>query len=355
MIVGIPRETKDGERRVGLTPEGATALACAGHDLKVQSGAGDASGFTDAAYVQAGARIVSGAAEAFDADLVVKVKEIQPAELDLLRPDSILFCFQHLQSDRALADALRRRRVAALAYETVEDASGGLPLLAPMSAIAGELAVTIAAHALMVPQGGRGLLLSEARVLIVGMGSAGLAATRTARALGAQVECFGRRATPALQDSAELPARIGCADVIIGAANNRGGRSPRLLSRPDMRRMRPGSVMVEVCIDGGGIAETSRPTTHADPLFIDEGIVHYCVPNMPAAVPHSATRALCAATLPRILSIAGQGLWSALRQDAGLAAGLHLAQGQVTHPAIAEALGLPCHPADVLLHACGQR
>lgn len=355
MIIGVPREIKTGEQRVGLTPDGVAALVGAGHSVKVQAGAGDGSGFADSEYSQAGAAMVASAAAAFDADLVVKVKEIQTGEWQWLRPDSALFCFQHLQSDAEMARELLHRRITAIAYETVEDARHGLPILAPMSAIAGELAVTIAAHQLMRPQGGSGVLLRDACVLVVGMGTVGRAAARTAAALGASVLGFGRRADANTLSVDGLDMHLATADVVIGAANIRGERSPKLIRRDAVRRMRPGSVIVDVCIDGGGIAETSRPTTHADPVFIEEGVIHYCVPNMPAAVPRSATRALCAATLPRVLDIAQQGVWNALRADTGLAAGLHMAGGRLTHEGVARALGMPCTPADVLLHACGLR
>lgn len=355
MIIGVPKEIKDGERRVGLTPQGVRQLIEAGHSAKVQAGAGEGSGLSDSEYSQCGASIVSTARAAFDADLVVKVKEIQTHEWRELKPDSALFCFQHLQSDGDMARELLARRISAIAYETVEDASGGLPLLAPMSAIAGELAITVGANALMSPNGGSGVLLRDATVLIVGMGVVGKAAARTARVLGAKVFCFGREAREGVLPATEFGAHLAAADLIIGAANIRGARSPRLISRSDVQRMRVGSVIVDVCIDGGGIAETSSPTTHADPVFVEEGVIHYCVPNMPAAVPRSATQALCTATLPHVLALANLGIWGALRADDDLATGLHMAGGQLTHEGVAAALGLPCAPADALLHGCGVR
>ncbi|MDX2217580.1 MAG: alanine dehydrogenase [Burkholderiales bacterium] len=355
MIIGVPKEIKDGEKRVGLTPDGAAQLIAAGHALKIQAGAGEGSGFPDSEYSQCGAEMVSSARAAFDADLVIKVKEIQPGEWRELKPDSALFCFQHLQSDGETARELLARRITAIAFETVEDARGRLPLLAPMSAIAGELAITIGANALMAPRGGSGVMLRDAMVLVVGMGVVGQAAARTARALGANVLCFGREAQGEVRAASELAEHLAHADLVVGAANIRGSRSPRLIRRADVQRMRPGSVIVDVCIDGGGIAETSRPTTHADPTFVEAGVIHYCVPNMPAAVPRSATRALCAATLPYVEALARLGVWGALRADAGLAAGLHMAGGQLTHEGVAAALGLPCMPADALLHRCGLR
>jgi alanine dehydrogenase len=355
VIIGIPKELKEGERRVGLTPEGAGQLAAAGHTVRVQAGAGEGSGFGDSEYSQHGAHIVSAASAAFDADLVVKVKEIQPGEWRELKPGSTLFCFQHLQSNSDMARELLARRISAIAYETVEDAAGGLPLLAPMSAIAGELAITIGANLLMASSGGRGVLVSDATVLVVGMGSVGEAAARTAEALGAKVLRFGRTAENGVLDVSNLGAHLTTADLVIGAANIRGARSPTLITRDDLKRMRHGSAIVDVCIDGGGIAETSRPTTHAEPMFTEEGVIHYCVPNMPAAVPRSATQALCSATLPHVLALANLGIWKALGADAGLAAGLHMAGGQLTHEGVAAALSLPCTPADALLHGCGVR
>jgi len=355
VIIGVPREIKDGERRVGLTPDGVRSLIAAGHVVKLQAGAGEGSGFPDSEYSQHGATIVTSARAAFDADLVVKVKEIQTHEWRELKPDSALFCFQHLQSDSDMARELLARRIAAIAYETVEDSSGGLPLLAPMSAIAGELAITIGANALMSPNGGSGVLLRDATVLIAGMGVVGKAAARTARALGAKVLCFGREACDGVLPVAAMGDHLAEADLVVGAANIRGARSPRLIRRDEVKRMRVGSVIVDVCIDGGGIAETSSPTTHADPVFVEEGVIHYCVPNMPAAVPRSATQALCAATLPHVLALSNLGLWGALRADAGLAAGLHMAGGQLTHEGVAASLGLPCTPADAMLHGCGVR
>jgi alanine dehydrogenase len=355
VIIGVPREIKDGERRVGLTTAGAGQLVAAGHVVKLQAGAGEGSGFSDSEYSQCGVTIVSSARAAFDADLVVKVKEIQHQECRELRPNSALFCFQHLQSDGDMARELLARRITAIAYETVEDTSGGLPLLAPMSAIAGELALTIGANALMSPNGGCGTLLSDATVLVVGMGIVGKAAAQTARALGAKVVCFGRQAREGVLCVSELGAHLAGGDLVVGAANIRGGRSPKLIMRDDLKNMRVGSVIVDVCIDGGGIAETSRPTNHADPIFKEEGVIHYCVPNMPAAVPRSATHALCAATLPHVLALAHFGIWGALRADAGLATGLHMAGGQLTHEGVAAALNLPCVPADAMLHGCGLR
>lgn len=367
MIVGIPKEIKDGERRVGMTPEGIRALTAGGHEVRVQAGAGLGAGFADEDYTQSGATIVTTALAAFDADLVVKVKEIQTSEWRELRPDAALFCFQHLQSDGEMARELLARRITAIAYETVTDPSGGLPVLAPMSAIAGELAVLIGANLLTSPQGGSGMLIRDASVLVVGAGKVGEAAARTAAALGARVTVLARNVERLRPLATEIGADIDTAsmsiagqrardaDLVIGAVNLPGERTPKLLSRDAVHRMRPGSVIVDVCIDGGGIAETSRPTVHSSPTYVEEGVIHYCVPNMPAAVPRSATLALASAAFPHVLSMADKGIWHALRGDEGLAAGLHMAGGNITHPAVAQALNLPCVDADALLHSCGVR
>jgi alanine dehydrogenase len=367
VIVGIPKEIKDGERRVGMTPDGVRELVSRGHEVRVQAGAGGGVGFGDTAYVEAGARIVAPARAAFDADLVVKVKEIQTGEWRELKPDSALFCFQHLQSDGEMARELLSRRITAIAYETVTGKEGDLPILAPMSAIAGELAILLGANLLTSPEGGSGTLIRDARVLVVGAGKVGEAASRTAAALGARVVMLARNVERVRAFAAEIGAVVDTAtrdstskyaatsDLIVGAVNLPGERTPKLLTRDAVRVMRRGSVIVDVCIDGGGIAETSRPTVHSTPTYIEEGVTHYCVPNMPAAVARSATLALTAAALPHVLALATKGIWAALREDDGLAAGLHMAGGRITHPAVAAALGLDCAPSDALLHACGVR
>jgi alanine dehydrogenase len=367
VIVGVPKEIKDGERRAGMTPDGVRELASRGHTVRVQMGTGEGVGFSDADYAEAGAGIVALASRAFDADLVVKVKEIQTAEWRALRPDSTLFCFQHLQSDGETTRELLARRITAIAYETVTGTEGGLPILAPMSSIAGELAVLIGANLLTSPQGGSGTLLRDARVTVVGAGKVGEAAARTAAMLGAKVTLLARNVERAQGIATAIGASVASAshdivatfaaqsDLIIGAVNLPGERTPKLLTREAVRKMPKGSVIVDVCIDGGGIAETSRPTIHSEPTYIEEGVLHYCVPNMPAAVARSATLALTEAALPYVIALADKGIWNALRADDGLAAGLHMAGGKITHPAVAKALGLECTPSDALLHACGVR
>ncbi|MEO8102861.1 MAG: alanine dehydrogenase [Betaproteobacteria bacterium] len=370
MIIGVPKEIKDGERRVALTPAAVASLVLAGHLLKMERGAGSGSGFVDAEYVAAGAEIVGGAVQAFDADLVVKVKEIQTDEWRLLNPGGMLFSFLHLGADAFMAHELLARRITGIAFETVEDASKRLAILAPMSVIAGELAIPIAANLLMTPHGGRGVTIADARVVILGAGSAGSAAARIALALGADVSVISR-VGPRL---AALAHKLGSsartmamhpvtlaeatrdADVVVGAVNVPGAATPKLLTHECMRAMSahkgPGAVLVEICIDGGGVAATSRPTYHSAPTYVEEGVTHYCVANIPAAVPRSASLALSAAVLPYVAALAAKGLARALRDDDGLAAGLQIHAGQVTHPLIARELKRPHRDLDAMLFSC---
>lgn len=370
MIIGLPGETKDGERRVALTPAAVASLVAAGHAVRVEQDAGAGSGFNDAEFAAAGAEIVNGAAMAFDAELVVKVKEIQTDEWRLLNPGSMLFCFLHLGADVFMAHELLARRITGIAFETVEDASKRLVIMAPMSVIAGELAIPIAANLLMTSNGGRGVAMADARIVIVGAGSAGAAAARTALALGADVSVISRvgprlaalahKLGSSARTIAFQPATLAdaakAADVVIGAVNIPGAATPKLLRREDVTAITAcrgaGAVLIEICIDGGGIAETSHPTFHSAPTYREEGVIHYCVANMPAAVPRSASMALSAAVLPHVAALAGKGLAQALRDDAGLAAGLQIYSGQVAHPAIARQLNRPHRDLDAMLFSC---
>lgn len=358
MRIGIPRESKPGERRVALLPDAVAALVAAGHEVLVAAGAGTGVDEPDAAYAAAGARLVE-ADEAWRADLVVKVKEIQPGEWERLAPGSTLFCFQHLVGEPELARALAARAITAIAFEMVRDAAGGFPLLAPMSALAGRLAIVAGAHHLTVPGGGRGVLLAggpdsePARVLVLGGGHAGANAAQVAASLGASVTLLTRSeatrdalwsrfdglVTLDLATPENLEAEVPAADLVVGAVFVPGAPTPRLLPRGLVARMRPGNVIVDISIDAGGVAETSRPTTHANPVFVAEGVVHYCVPNMPAAVPRAAAQALSAVAGPRTLALAG-GVALALKADAGLAEGVLLWQGRATHAGIAREAGL---------------
>lgn len=359
MRIGIPKEIKDHEYRVALVPEGARELVEAGHAVHIETGAGLAAGFKDEAYQSAGAVIVDKAAAAWAAELVVKVKEPQPEEVGYLRAGHLLFCYLHLAAAPALARELMTRGVTAIAYETVSRAGGGLPLLQPMSDIAGRLAPQMGALGLHKSHGGSGKLISgmpgvpPAHVLVIGAGVVGMSATRAALGLGARVTLIDRQADKLARAETLFGARVetrfsspeaiadslAAADILIGAAQIPGRHAPRLISLASLKRMQPGSVLVDVAIDQGGIAETSRPTTHSTPFFVAEGIVHYCVTNMPGAVAHTATQALTHATLPYVQALATHGL-AALDADAGLKAGLHVHAGTITHAGLAQDLGL---------------
>lgn len=359
MHIGIPREIKNHEYRVALTPEGARVLTEAGHRVSVETGAGSEAGFSDAAYRVAGATVVATPDQVWTADLVVKVKEPQPDEVAWLRDGQLLFCYLHLAAAPELARALMARGVTAIAYETVSGPGGGQPLLQPMSDIAGRLAPQMGALGLHKSHGGNGKLISgmpgvpPAHVLVIGAGVVGMGAARMAVGLGARVTLIDHMKDALARAEAQFGARVETrfsspdaitdglagADIVIGAAQIPGRHAPRLISRTALQRMPAGSVLVDVAIDQGGIAETSRPTTHSDPFFVAEGIVHYCVTNMPGAVAHTATQALTHATLPHVFALAQRGL-AALESDPGLKAGLHVHAGAITHAGLAQDLGL---------------
>jgi alanine dehydrogenase len=372
MIVGVPKETKNHEYRVGVTPAGAHALAAAGHEVWVETAAGARVGFADADYVAAGARIAADAAETYGrAEMVIKVKELQAAEFALTRPGQILFAYQHFAPDPGLLQHVLDCGLSCVAYETVADARGELPLLAPMSRVAGRLAPQVGAWALTMANGGSGVLLGgvagvpPARVVIIGAGSVGANAMQIAVGMGAQVTLFDRgtakiealdriyrgRIATAVAEPLTLERAIGDADLVIGAVLVPGKLTPKFISRALLKKMRPGSVIVDVGIDQGGIAETSRPTSHSAPLFVEEGIVHYCVPNMPSAVARTATLALTQATLPYALKLASLGLRRALEEDAGLMQGLQAHAGRVTHAGLAEDTRRAYMPASDVLAA----
>ncbi len=370
MLIGVPAETKPAESRVGLTPAAVESLVHEGHRVRVQVGAGLSSGFPDGLYERAGATLVPSAAEAWAADLVVKVKEPQPAEYQYFRPGLTLAAYLHLAAVPALALALLERRVDAFGYETVQTPEGKLPLLAPMSEIAGRMAAQVVAHYLEKPSGGIGMLLGgapgvpPARVLIVGVGVVGFEAARVALGMGAQVTVSdrnldrlrevehllsGRFATLA-SNPGNLRAAVAESDAVIGAVLIPGARAPRVVTEAMVASMRPGSVVVDVAIDQGGCIETSRPTTHEAPTYLVHGVVHYCVTNMPGAVPHTATVALSNATLPYIAAIANQGLRAAAAANPTLRGGVNILDGRVVHPAVASALNLE-EPAGVATSA----
>ena len=358
MVVGVPRETKIGENRVGLTPGGVQALAEAGHEVLVERAAGERSGFPDGDYQAAGARLVS-TQEAWSAKLVIKVKEPIKEEYEYLRPGLLLFTYLHLAADRPLTLELIQKRVTAVAYETVEVA-GRLPLLDPMSEVAGRMATQVGAHYLERTYGGAGKLLGgvtgvdPAKVTIIGSGVVGTSAAEIAVGMQAEVvvidqdrgqlrateDRVGGRLKTLVSNRENIERSVVDSDLVIGAVAITGAQVPKLVTRSMLRRMRPGSVFVDVAIDQGGCAETSRATTHEEPVYVEEDVIHYCVANMPGAVPHTSTMALTSATLPYVLSLAGQGL-EALR-DPALAKGVNTHEGKVTHRAVAEAFDLEC-------------
>jgi alanine dehydrogenase len=369
MRVGCPKETKNNENRVGLTPAGARSLAAAGHEVTVERGAGERSGFSDAEYEAVGARLVA-AEEVFDrADLVVKVKEPQPAEIERLRPGQILFTYLHLAPDPEQARGLLRRKVTAIAYETIHDVTGRLPLLTPMSEVAGRMAAHVGAFYLQQPNGGRGMLLGgvpgvpPAHVVVLGAGVVGLNAIKVAVGMGARVtaldrslptlryldDIFGNKIETVWSNEQHVEDSVAQADLVIGAVLIPGASAPRLVTRQMLKRMKPGSVIVDVAVDQGGCVETTRPTTHADPVYFVDGVLHYAVANMPGALPRTSTIALTNATLPYALRLASRGLREALRADPGFLAGLNTYDGHITCPPVAESLGLPfVDPAGVL-------
>ena len=358
MHIGIPKEIKNHEYRVALTPEGARLLTEGGHRVSIERNAGAASGFSDDTYRAAGAAIVGTSAEAWSTELVMKVKEPQPTEITRLREGQLLFCYLHLAAAPDLARELMVRGVTAIAYETVSKAGGGLPLLQPMSDIAGRLAPQVGALGLHTSHGGSGKLITglpgvpPGRVLILCAGVVGMSAVRTSVGLGARITLIDRQADKLARAEAQFGARVETrfsspgaiedslehADIVIGAAQIPGRHAPRLISRTALARMPQGSVLVDVAIDQGGVAETSRPTTHSEPFFIVDGVVHYCVTNMPGAVARTATKALTHATLPYVQALATQGL-AALEADAGLKAGLHVHAGHIVHTGLAQDLG----------------
>ncbi len=333
----------------------------------LEAGVGAGIGFDDRAYRSAGARICANAAEVFAAaELIVKVKEPQPQEVALLHPGQILFTYLHLAADKELTQSLIRSGAIAIGYETVTDARGGLPLLAPMSEVAGRMSVHVGAHCLEKEQGGIGVLLGgvpgvpAAKVVILGGGVAGTNAARMAMGMEAYVTVidrslprlyeldlqFGAQLHTLYSTMENIEREVAAADLVIGAVLNPGAAAPRLVSRDLVRAMRPGTVIVDISIDQGGCFETSRPTTHAAPTYIEEGVVHYCVTNMPAAVARTSTVALNNATLPFVLALADHGWRGALAEDPHLRDGLNICRGRVTHPAVAHDLGLPLTQAD---------
>jgi len=365
VVVGVPREVKPEEKRVALTPAGAAALAAHGHRVLVERGAGDGSGLPDARYAEAGATIADGADAVWsESELVLKVKEPWGDELARLRPNLVLFTYLHLAASEPLTRALVESGVTALAYETLQLDDGSLPLLAPMSEVAGRLSIQVGAWCLHNQNGGRGVLLSGAsgvrpgKVVIVGAGIAGTNACQVAVGVGADVsildvnparlryvhDILGGHVTTVMSNRANIEEEILPADLVVGTVLIPGARAPKLLPRSLVRAMRRGAALVDVSIDQGGTAETSRPTTHDDPIYVEEGVVHYCVTNMPGIVPHTSTHALTNVTLGYALQLADQGVDAAIAASAPLARALNVRGGRIVHRGVAEAF--PELPAD---------
>jgi len=369
MVIGIPKEIKAEETRVAITPSGVAALVAHGHQVLIEQGAGAGSSIPDALYQTAGARILPSASTVWEqAQCILKVKEPLPAEYPLLRPGLIVFTYLHLAAEEKLTRLLLKQRVTALGYETIQLDDGTLPLLAPMSEVAGRLAIQVGAWCLQAQNGGRGVLLSgasgvkPAHVVIVGAGIAGANACQVAVGVGAHVsildvnparlryvhDILGGHVTTVMSNRANIEEEVLAADLVISTVLVPGARTPKLLSRALFHGMKPGAAFVDISIDQGGSAETSRPTAHHDPIYREEGVVHYCVTNMPAIVPHTSTFALTNVTLSYALELADKGL-QALHGNPALQRGLNTLQGQVTHPGVAAAFGLPCaHVEDVL-------
>jgi alanine dehydrogenase len=365
MLIGVPREIKDHEHRVSVTPDGVRVLVKSGHHVLVEPSAGEGSGFPDEAYRQAGAQLARSKEELFrQAGLIVKVKEPQLSECALFRPGQVLFTYLHLASLPDLTKALVASQITAIAYETVEARDHSLPILRPMSEIAGRLAVQVGAHYLGQAQGGRGLLLAgvpgvlPGHVVVLGAGVVGTSAVRIAVGMGARVTVInldldrlrilddlyaGRIATCAATESA-IERAIVDADLVIGAVLVPGARAPKVISRGMVSKMRKGSVIVDVAVDQGGCSETTKPTTHSDPVYPVDGVLHYCVTNMPGIVPHTSTLALTNTTLPFLLRIASEGVERAIHTDPGLAKGVNVMNGAITCQAVAEAHGLRFTP-----------
>jgi alanine dehydrogenase len=360
--IGVPTEIKTDEYRVAITPAGVRELTSRGHEVLVQAGAGMGSALSDDGYAEQGATIVADADAVFDgAELILGVKEPQPEEVARLRPEHTLFTYLHLAAEPELARGLMASGATCIAYETVEDAAGRLPLLAPMSEVAGKIATQAGAFMLEKPLGGRGILLggvpgvAAATVLVIGGGVVGMNAAFIAIGMEADVFVFDRsidrlreldiafngRASTVYSSALAVEQMLPVADLVIGAVLIHGGRAPHVVTREQLKLMKQNAVLVDVSIDQGGCFETSRPTTHSDPTYEVDGITHYCVTNMPGAVPITSTYALTNATLPYVLELAEKGTQEALESNAGLRGGLNVQDGEIMHPAVAEALGMP--------------
>ncbi len=358
MIIGVPKEIKDNEYRVGLTPAGAAVLVQDGHEVYLQKNAGNGSGITDEQYIQAGAKLLDTAAQVFErAEMIIKVKEPQPTEVAMFKPGQILFTYLHLAPAPELTKQLLDSKISGIAYETIELTDGSLPLLCPMSEVAGRVSVQIGAHYLQKDKGGSGVLLGgipgvrPGRVTILGGGIVGMNALKMAVGLGAHVSIFdinpkrlayiddlyGGRVTTVISNAEAVAEEVASSDLLVGAVLITGAKAPRLVTREMLKRMRPNSVAVDVSIDQGGCFESSKATTHSHPTYMDSGVLHYCVSNIPGAVARTSTYGLTNVTLPYARKLAAFGLRKALKEDPALAKGLNVHAGEITQKAVAEA------------------
>jgi len=370
MIVGLPKEIKDNEYRVGLTPAGVRALTDASHEVIVEKSAGEGSGFEDALYEKAGAKIIAAADDVWaEAEMIVKVKEPIAPEYPRMREGQLLFTYLHLAPDRKLTDELLKRKVTGVAYETITDRRGTLPLLTPMSEVAGRMAIQVGAHYLEKMSGGRGILLGgvpgvpAARVVIIGGGVVGTNAAKIAVGMGAHVtiidnnldrlreldDIFLSKISTLASSAYMIHDAVSNADLIVGAVLVPGAAAPRLVTRGMLKDVPNGAVIVDVAVDQGGCIETTHPTTHSDPTYYVEGVLHYCVANMPGAVPRTSTFALTNATLPYALTLANKGFFEAIRSDNGLKEGVNTYAGHCTYQAVAESQGLAYTSIDALV------
>jgi len=372
MIIGVPKEIKVDEYRVSLTPSGTAELMAEGHSVLLENGAGEGSGIADELYCREGAKVASRDEVFAQADMIMKVKEPVAEELSLLRAGQILYTYLHLAPSPELTDALLARGVSAIAYETVQCEDGSLPLLIPMSEVAGRMSIHEGAKYLERENGGRGILLGgvpgvePGNIVIIGGGVVGNNAAKMAIGTGARVtlldislqrlryldDIYGARLRTLVSNKLNIANELKTADLVVCAVLIPGARAPRLIARSLLSSMLPGSVIVDVGIDQGGVMETSRPTTHSDPIYLVDGVIHYCVANMPGALARTSTYALANATLPYALELANKGLERAVRENPALRRGLNVYKGQVTHPAVAEALGKDYVPVESLLTGC---
>ena len=369
MLIGLPKEIKDNEYRVAMTPGGIRQLVEEGHRILVESCAGDGSGFSDSEYRTAGASIVPGPSEAWSADVVIKVKEPQPSEYLFLKKGLILFTYLHLAAEEILTKEMIKSGIAGIAYETVESSDGTLPLLIPMSEVAGRMAVQVGAHYLEKPYGGCGKLLGgvpgvrPADVTILGAGVVGTNAAQMALGMGANVtlldidanrlryleEVLHGRFTTLSANPFTIAEAVKRSDLLIGAVLVKGAKTPRLVTRDMIKQMKPGSIVVDVAVDQGGCVETIRPSTHSDPIYLVDGICHYGVTNMPGAVPRTSTYALSNAVLPYLLALANEGFPDAARKNGALAKGVNIYKSKITYKAVADAFGLEYTPLDSMI------